>query len=446
MFRDDTARNLPDSLRRTITSYDSIAQTYAEKWFEASVMEFRIREFVTTLADNGSILDAGCGPGRDTQLMMRLGMEVVGVDLSRQMVNEATRRVPNGTFRWMDMRLLRFPPSTFQGVWCCAALHHLSRLDAVNCLHEFHRVLIKGGNLAVSVQEGHGEDFDSLGRYRTFYESSEFRSILGDAGFEIIAAPNASIQDGTSIGSNSKTWLYFLARKSGRIEESVVDIDDGCPLCPANRFKYLHEAGLSSAGSILIGNQQLYLALDGAPMTEGHLLLVSSSHQMSFGDTHPRIDSTIIEYQKTVCRLFETTYGRKPLFFEHGPAQPGEAGACVDHAHWHCIPLDSVGIKRKVEERFGTGIPASLETLRRMRHVGQSYLYWGVGTDGGTAYSVDVVPSQFFRQVLSVILRDDNWRWRSAMKTEKSRTRHEAIRRMLLPHVDEMLMKPAANQ
>ena len=90
------------------------------------------------------ILDAGCGPGRDAALLRLAGAEVVGLDLARAMLHEARRLDDSAHFSQGDLRRLPFPASSFDAVWCFAALGHLPPAAIAHALSEFRRVLNSG--------------------------------------------------------------------------------------------------------------------------------------------------------------------------------------------------------------------------------------------------------------------------------------------------------------
>ena len=101
------------------------------------------------------ILDAGCGPGRDAALLRLAGAEVVGLDLARAMLHEARRLDDSAHFSQGDLRRLPFPASSFDAVWCFAALGHLPPAAIAHALSEFRRVL-NSGWLYVVVRQGSG--------------------------------------------------------------------------------------------------------------------------------------------------------------------------------------------------------------------------------------------------------------------------------------------------
>lgn len=93
-----------------------------------------------------NILDLGCGPGSLTALLCAIpDAEVIGTDLSPQMINKARRNHPKAQFFVDDAEAMRFEDQTFDVVFCSGVLHHLPSLGRV--LNEIHRVLKPGGFL-----------------------------------------------------------------------------------------------------------------------------------------------------------------------------------------------------------------------------------------------------------------------------------------------------------
>jgi tellurite methyltransferase len=100
-----------------------------------------------------SLLDAGCGGGRNLVWFLRNGYEVCGVDESRNAVEEVRRlaaalapHLPPESFQVADVADLPFPDARFDAVLSSAVLHfardeaHFDRM-----LDEQWRVLRPGG-------------------------------------------------------------------------------------------------------------------------------------------------------------------------------------------------------------------------------------------------------------------------------------------------------------
>lgn len=101
------------------------------------------------------VLDVGCGPGIDAKYLLVNGFEVVGVDMSKSMVEEARRVNPGGSFAVADALSLPFAGEHFDAVHANYVLPYLlTDSELRTAVDESNRVLRDGGVLSVGVQEG----------------------------------------------------------------------------------------------------------------------------------------------------------------------------------------------------------------------------------------------------------------------------------------------------
>jgi ubiquinone/menaquinone biosynthesis C-methylase UbiE len=100
---------------------------------------------------NGKILDAGCGDGYGTRKMASLGLSMVGIDLSSEMIEKAKAQ-STGTaidFLQADITKLPFAPNSFSGILSINCLEWVqSPLDG---LEELYRVLQPNGHLCLGI-------------------------------------------------------------------------------------------------------------------------------------------------------------------------------------------------------------------------------------------------------------------------------------------------------
>jgi ubiquinone/menaquinone biosynthesis C-methylase UbiE/diadenosine tetraphosphate (Ap4A) HIT family hydrolase len=208
----------PDVVQQTIVAYNRMASAFSETWFEHPPTNLLDR-FIELLPDDQMVLDAACGPGRDTRYLLSKDIATVGVDLSIGMLNEARTRVPEGTFYQMDIRHLSFPANHFSGIWACAALVHIPEHEIPLALSCFHRVLKPGGVLFLALHESdpsmEKERIAPDGRYFTDYSEAEMRQWLKQVGLNIEEIQRQVSHRGTHSEAITVHWLNLWARKVG---------------------------------------------------------------------------------------------------------------------------------------------------------------------------------------------------------------------------------------
>jgi len=115
----------------TIKWYDEHAEQYAEAgagYFDLN----HIQTFAKLLPQSAKVLDAGCGAGRDSALLEeKAGLNVVGLDLSKGLLEVARHKFPDIEFIEGNLLQLPFEDTTFNGVWSNTSLLHLETVDDV---------------------------------------------------------------------------------------------------------------------------------------------------------------------------------------------------------------------------------------------------------------------------------------------------------------------------
>jgi SAM-dependent methyltransferase len=105
-------------------------------------------------AGGRTVLDAGCGVGWGTTLLLDAGaLAAVGVDIADEAVVDAQRRAPQASFVRGDLRSLPLGDDTFDLVVCFEAIEHIE--EPRRGLDELARVLAPGGTLLVSSPNPH---------------------------------------------------------------------------------------------------------------------------------------------------------------------------------------------------------------------------------------------------------------------------------------------------
>ena len=107
------------------------------------------------IADAATVLDAGCGSGRNLVFMLRAGMNVFGVDASAEAIASVHElaaslapSTPRERFMVQPLDEMSFADESMDVVVCSAVLHFARDEAHFNaCVRELWRVLVPGGML-----------------------------------------------------------------------------------------------------------------------------------------------------------------------------------------------------------------------------------------------------------------------------------------------------------
>jgi|SRR6185437_3865904 len=197
----------------TIQWYDEHAKDYSTASFQTASVEL-IDTFLNYLPSHPTILDAGCGSGRDCDLMAKKGASMIGLDLSKGLLREAKRKYPHIDFVGANFLDIPFEKETFDGVWAHAALVHLETVEDVKkSLEEFYRVLKKKGILHIYVREIPPIDEKDLiydkERFFRYFTKEEMEGYIKDSGFTI----KDSFLRQRKGGRQGLRWVCIFAQK-----------------------------------------------------------------------------------------------------------------------------------------------------------------------------------------------------------------------------------------
>ena len=167
-----------------------------------------IGEFLNEMDEGATILDMGCGSGRDSLYMYELGYDVTAMDASLEMCRLA--EVHTGLevlqMKYEDMEF----DDVFDGIWACGAFVHIPKDEMPAILKKTAAALQEQGILYLSVRLGNFEGFRGE-RYFSDYTETEIRDLLEDTGKFTIE----KLWITADVRSNhpDTRWINVLARK-----------------------------------------------------------------------------------------------------------------------------------------------------------------------------------------------------------------------------------------
>ncbi len=129
-----------------------------------------------------TVLDFGCGPGRDLKRFTELGHVAIGLEGAGEFVDMA--RADSGCEVWQqDFLKLDLPANRFDGVFANASLFHVPSRELPRVLRELHATLKPRGVLFASNPHGHNEEGWNRGRFGAYHDLETWRRYLTAAGF-----------------------------------------------------------------------------------------------------------------------------------------------------------------------------------------------------------------------------------------------------------------------
>ena len=168
---------------RTVAHYEQHARSYWEGTRDhdvsqniAALLQYIERE------PRFTILDFGCGPGRDLKVFAEFGHIAVGLEGVAHFA--AMARAHSGCeVRQQDFLKLDLPDNHFDGVFANAALFHVPSQELPRVLLELHASLKPGGVLFSSNPRGNNEEGMRGDRYGCFHDLAAWRGYVAAAGF-----------------------------------------------------------------------------------------------------------------------------------------------------------------------------------------------------------------------------------------------------------------------
>ncbi|MBQ9001661.1 MAG: class I SAM-dependent methyltransferase [Eggerthellaceae bacterium] len=206
--REDESLNFKQDAQATIDYYNCNAEAFAASTANVEFSDMQ-EKLASLLAPGASVLDFGCGSGRDAKSFLKQGFRVAATDGSPEMCRIASRltglEVRNELFG--DLADV----AAYDGIWACSSILHLPKAELADVFPKMLAALRPGGVIYASFKYGTFEGWRN-GRYFTDFTEASFRD-FADAvgGFE---AAEQWVSGDVRPGRGDEKWLNLLLAKS----------------------------------------------------------------------------------------------------------------------------------------------------------------------------------------------------------------------------------------
>src|SRR4030042_3301702 len=128
----------------------------AAELYKNDILMSTIKDFVSLLPEKSKVLDLGCGPGHETKRLASVGVEVIGIDYSKECIRVAKEHCPEGKFEIIDFHNLDDRFGQFDGIFASGSLIHVKPDELPNIVRKVSDILKKNGYFLMIIQDGEG--------------------------------------------------------------------------------------------------------------------------------------------------------------------------------------------------------------------------------------------------------------------------------------------------
>lgn len=196
----------------TLAFYRENAHAYAEATASADMAAAR-DEFLRELPPRPTVLDVGCGAGRDLKAFREAGCAALGLEPSPELCAIAAKRSGCHVFTALPTHLPR-DWFQFDGLWACASLHHVPARDLPGTLANLADLLTPRGLFYIAMRSRPADEEERDGSGRLFHyvtRASLAAAIVATDRLTVVRQWEAHDAYGRDV-----TWLRTLARRASQ--------------------------------------------------------------------------------------------------------------------------------------------------------------------------------------------------------------------------------------
>ena len=190
----------------TIGFYNEQAAQYAASTLHSDMSPL-CNEFLSLLPDQGTVLDLGCGSGRDSRFFIDRGYRVIAVDGSTELCRLAAEAIGQPVV-CCDFREYE-PQEPLIGIWASASLLHLTPEEISSVVSRLGGHLVPGGCFYMSFKYGTFSG-ERDGRFYTDMDEAFLRRLLD--GIPALSLIRQKITEDVRPGHAGEKWLNAFCR------------------------------------------------------------------------------------------------------------------------------------------------------------------------------------------------------------------------------------------
>ena len=194
-------------MSKTLVYYNKNANQFVQGTLQVDFTDTQNR-FLNKLKEHAYILDFGCGSGRDTKYFLDKGYIVDATDGSEELRKIASE------YTGIEVKQMLFSEleglEKYDGIWACASILHLPKLELKPVLQKMAAALKSGGVAYISFKYGEFEG-ERNDRYFTDFTLETFTDYMQD--MMELQVEEYWITGDVRPGRGDEKWLNLILRK-----------------------------------------------------------------------------------------------------------------------------------------------------------------------------------------------------------------------------------------
>lgn len=195
------------TIENTLNYYNSKANSFVADTINVSFTSLQ-DTLLELIPPHGTILDFGCGSGRDTKYFLSKGYSVDAIDGSEELCKIASEftgiLVKHMLFAELD------ETEKYDGIWACASILHVEKDKLPDILEKMTNALKTNGVIYASFKYGEFEG-EKNGRYFTYLTEESFKEVVKNISH--ITIEKIWITGDVREERGEEQWLNILLRK-----------------------------------------------------------------------------------------------------------------------------------------------------------------------------------------------------------------------------------------
>ncbi len=192
---------------QTLNYYNQNADNFIENTVNVDFSATQ-QMFLSKLPTSGSILDFGCGSGRDTKYFLEKGYQVEAIDGSEELCKKASAftGIPVKQMLFQELSAI----NCYDGIWACSSILHLDKQELLPVLVKMRDALKSRGYIYTSFKYGEFEG-ERNGRYFTNFTESTFAEYIN--GIDDLSIIETWITGDVRPGRGDERWLNLIIQR-----------------------------------------------------------------------------------------------------------------------------------------------------------------------------------------------------------------------------------------